>query len=622
MTAFIKRISEKIQYVYNMRKKIKHVFLEKGFLATLRIGIRFIKYGRNGVFYKTQQPSYNHWIRNSEEVISMNEMVRIIKTWEYTPLISVVIPVYNVAPKWLDACIESVIVQGYTHWELCIYDDASTNKQTIDCLKKWQQKDIRIKVSYGIENLHISGASNKAVDLVTGEFIALVDNDDTISPDALFEVVQSLQKNREIDFLYSDEDKLDEQGMRVEPFFKPDWSLHLFRSMMYVCHLSVFRTSIVKQIGGFRKGFEGSQDYDMVLRFIERTDASRILHIPKVLYHWRKIPGSAAAAVDAKSYAYGAAQRALQEHVDRTGLNAQAVFGKHTSLYRIKYSIPVKPLVSIIIPFRDQKKNLEVCVTSIIKNTHYPNYEIILVNNQSGRDTEHYIKKLTHQYGASIRIMNYDKEFNFADMNNQAVIIAAGEYLLFLNNDTKILQTDWIEGMLEYAQQDSVGAVGCKLFYANGAIQHAGVVMGLGGVAAHPFVGQYGGAYGFPDVVREYSAVTAACMMVRKELFQEVGGFDAEHLPISYNDIDLCLRFREKGYLIVYTPFTEVLHYESLSRGNDNDEIILENDVARKKRIDDERSFMMNRWGAVINEDPYYNKNLEKRKADYSVKII
>jgi glycosyltransferase involved in cell wall biosynthesis len=371
--------------------------------------------------------------------------------------------VYNVDPKWLDACIQSVRDQSYPHWELCLYDDASSSSETIDCLKKWEGVDHRIKIAYGTKNRHISGASNKALGLATGDFVALLDHDDVLTSDALFEVVKVLQKNPELDFIYSDEDKLDEQGNRVDPFFKPDWSLNLLLSMMYTCHLSVFRRALVSDIGGFREGFEGSQDYDFVLRFIEKTQDSRIAHIPKILYHWRKIAGSAAATTDAKSYAYQSAVTALQEYAVRNNLDAQLVFDtKNIGHYHMKYAIRNNPLVSVIIPFKDQKELLKTCVTSILKYTRYKNYEIILVNNQSGESATLYSNRLAEQY-QHVRIISYDEPFNFADINNKAVTYAQGEYLIFLNSDTKIQQHDWIENMLEHAQRPSVGVVGCKL---------------------------------------------------------------------------------------------------------------------------------------------------------------
>lgn len=610
---------EKILFIYRMRKRIRLFFSEKGLYETLRLGFRFICYGREGVFTKMPERAYENWVKHGEVIPSYEEMLQVIKSWEYFPVISIIVPVYNIDPILLDVCVQSVMDQGYPHWELCMYDDASTNLETIQCLKKWELVDSRIKVKYGVQNSHISRASNKALELATGEFVALLDNDDTLAPHALFELVKVLQKNKSVDYFYSDEDKLDQEGVRVDPFFKPDWSLHLLLSMMYVCHLSVFRRSTLNEIGGFREGFEGSQDYDLVLRFIEKTDASHIVHIPKILYHWRKIPGSAAASTQAKPYAHDSAKKALQEYAHRNKLHAQVLSTRHPGIYRMKYEILDRPLVSIIIPFRDQKKILKKCIKSILSHTQYPRYEVLLVNNQSSMDTYDHIRDILHKHADIIRIMNYDKPFNFADMNNVAVREARGEYIVLLNNDTEILHGDWIDSMLEYAQKESVGAVGCRLVYPNRTIQHAGVVIGLGGIAAHPFMGRHSGAYAFHDVVREYSAVTAACMMMRKKLFQEIGGFDVENLGIAYNDVDLCLRLRKKGYLIIYTPYTEIVHHESISRGNDNDETILEKDPERKSRVDNERLFMSNTWSDVIARDPYYNDNLAKNTVDYMV---
>jgi GT2 family glycosyltransferase len=614
----MKHSIEKFLFVYRMRKKIRRFFKDQGFFKTLGLAIRFVRYGRDGLFTKIPEQAYKDWMDDQETIPSQDEMVHAVKAWKYLPIISVVTPVYNVDPKWLDACIQSVLDQGYPHWELCLYDDASTNSETLQSLKQWELTDSRIKVIYGKENLHISKASNKALESATGEFVALLDNDDTFAPHALFEVVKKLQTNQGLDYIYTDEDKISEAGKRVDPFFKPDWSLHLFLSMMYVCHLSVFRRSLLNEIGGFRDGFEGSQDYDLVLRFIEKTESSRIVHIPHILYHWRMIPGSAAVEANAKPYAHVSAKKALQEYADRNNLDATVCTTDHLGLYRIKYNLKDHPLVSIIIPFRDQQKLLEQCVTSILSLTEYPRYEILLVNNQSGVSTRDYVKELIKK-NKNIRVMHYNKPFNFADMNNLAVKEARGEQVIFLNNDTEITQPDWIENMLEYSQSSSVGAVGCKLLYPNGTIQHAGVVIGLGGIAAHPFMGRRIGIYGFSDIVREYSAVTGACMMVRKKTFQEVGGFDADHLGIAYNDVDLCLKLRQKGYLVIYTPFTQIIHHESMSRGNDNDEVLLNKDTVRKKRVEDERLFMATKWADLIKRDPYYNDNLAKNTIDYRV---
>ena len=604
-----------------MRKKIRTYFLQRGFLETVRIGYRFLRYGKNGVFQKMTEPQYRQWIHYQEKKISRSDAEYEISTWKYLPKISIVTPVYNIDPQWLDECIESVLGQSYPYWELCMYDDASTRPETRACLEKWSTYDSRIRIEFGSQNIHIAAASNKALAQATGEFVGLLDHDDVLAPNALFEVVAKLQINKNTNFFYSDEDKLDSLGNRVDPFLKPDWSLHLFRAMMYVCHFVVFRKTVLDTIGGFRKGYEGSQDYDLVLRVIETIDNSTIVHIPKILYHWRKIAGSAAATVDAKSYAFSAAKNALTDYVARNNIPAVVGFGNRLGTYQFHYEIIGTPLVSIIIPFRDQKELLKQCLESILHKTIYKNYEIVLVDNDSQSETKKYVTEITERYPDKVRCIAYVGDFNFSAINNKAVQESRGDYVLFLNNDTKVIAPHWIENMLQYAQQDNVGAVGAKLLYPDGTIQHAGVVVGLGGQAAHVFMGQRPGSHLFIDVAKEYSAVTAACMMIKKNLFESVHGFDEVHLPIAYNDIDLCLRLREKGYLVIYTPFAELIHFESKTRGNDNDLELEKKDPVCYARVHAERSFFDKRWQSVIDNDPYYNPGLTRNRADYSLRF-
>lgn len=603
-----------------MRKKIKAFFLQRGLIDTLRIGYRFLRYGKNGVFQKITEPEYLQWIQYYEKRITKDEAEQQMKQWNYLPKVSIVTPVYNIEPEWLDACIQSVIDQYYPHWELCIYDDASPRAETITCLKKWAAYDDRIRVVFGTENVHIAMASNKALAQATGEFVGLLDHDDVLAPHALFEVVASLQKNDQINFFYSDEDKLDRLGNRVDPFLKPDWSLHLFRAMMYVCHFVVFRKTVLDTIGGFRKGYEGSQDYDLVLRVIETIDPKTIVHIPKILYHWRQIPGSAAATVDAKSYAFSAAKNALNDYLMRNNIQGVAGFGNMLGTYQIQYEIVGTPLVTIIIPFRDQKEFLKKCIESILKKTTYHHYEILLVDNNSNQETKRYVDSLLSSNPEKIRKIDYPGEFNYSAINNTAVRHARGEYILFLNNDTQVVSPHWIENMVQYAQQKDVGAVGARLLYPDGTIQHVGVVIGLGGQAAHVFMGQRPGSNLFIDVAREYSAVTAACMMVRKSVFEAMNGFDEVNLPIAYNDVDLCLRLRSQGYLIIYTPFAELIHFESKTRGNDNEASLESTDPVRYARIHAERAFFDQQWQSIMDNDPYYNPGLTRSRADYSLK--
>ena len=497
--------------------------------------------------------------------------------------------------------------QFYDNWELCLHDDASTKVETVQCLKNWQARgDTRIKISFGQENQHISGASNEALKMATGEFIALLDNDDELAPNALFENVKLLNSHPEADFIYSDEDKIDAQGNRTDPFFKPEWSPHLFQSIMYTCHLGVYRKKIVDEIGGFRKGYEGSQDYDLVLRFIEKTDRHNIFHIPKILYHWRTIAGSTAGSSTAKNYAYVAAKKALNDHLVRNNIAGEVLDAKFRGSYRVKKKIIGYPKVSIIIPFKDQVYVLKTCITSIIRKTSYKNYEIILVNNQSRKqETLKYLKSL--QGNSVFKVISYDKPFNYSAINNYAVQQAEGEYILLLNNDTEVISAGWLEALLEQAQGQEVGAVGARLLFPNDTLQHAGVVLGIGSVASHAFrhfPGDHHGYFAYPHIIRNCCGVTAACLMMKKSLFEEIGGLDEDNLSVAYNDVDLCLRLLEKGYYNIYTPYAELYHYESLSRGYEFEEDLKRKDPEKFRRVQQEVAYLKNKWAKYIDNDP------------------
>jgi GT2 family glycosyltransferase len=425
-----------------------------------------------------------------------------------------------------------------------------------------------------------------------------------LSPDALFEVVKLLQEQKDLDFLFSDEDKISPAGQLVEPFFKPGWNPDLILSMNYIAHFSVFRRTLMVEAGGFRKGFDGSQDYDLVLRVAERT--TRIAHIPKILYHWRKIPGSTASFNLAKPYADDKAKKALEEAVQRRQ-DAAEVETLWLGRYRVRFAIEGEPLVSIIIPFRDKVHLLKQCLESITERTSYRNYEVVLIDNNS-TETE------THRYLGGLpercRLIRYPHPFNFSAINNFAIGHAKGAYLLFLNNDTQVIEPRWIEAMLEHGQRKDVGAVGAKLLYPDGRIQHAGVVVGVGGIAGHAFKYEQEGSMGYFDLVqtvRNCSAVTAACLLMSKEKFEMVGGFD-ERLKVAFNDVDLCLRLLAKGYRVVYTPFSVLYHHESASRG--------------WLHPPDDEQLMWDRWAELIQSgDPYYNPNLTKTHENWSLRL-
>jgi len=535
---------------------------------------------------------------------------------EIQPLISIIVPVYNVAPKWLDKCIESVINQVYPNWELCLFDDYSTNELTIQCLEKWERKDKRILVERGEKNQHISAASNGAVAMSSGDYLALLDNDDELHVDALYEVVKAINQHGVVDYLYTDEDKIDESGKHTHPHFKPDWSPETFESMMYVCHLSVIRKEIFLEAGGFRLGFEGSQDFDLILRVTEISN--KVIHIAKVLYHWRMLPTSVAMDSGSKSYAYDAAVKGLTDALKRKGYVGRIERTEWLGLYRTRRKIN-NETVTIIIPFKDDALTTLTCVKSIQKSS-YSHYRVMLVSNNSTDESLEKIKDAI-KGDDKFTLDKYDLPFNYSAMNNHFAKTANSDYLIFLNNDIEVLSKDWIESMLECAVNKEIGCVGAKLLYPDSTVQHVGVIIGMGGIANHAFKGQADkdpGYHGYAQVIRNYSAVTAACMMIRTSLFKEVGGFDEVKLPISYNDIDLCLRLTELGYRHVATPFAKLYHFESKTRALSIDVMTVE----ERAHFDEESRFFEKRWSHYFEHgDPYYNINLTLNRENFALNL-
>lgn len=546
-----------------------------------------------------------------------SDLIRLAATVEflpYKPLISVIVPVYNTPASFLREAIASVLDQIYPHWELCLADDASTEPHVPEILRTYAAQDSRIKVTYGSENGHIARCSNAALALATGEFVALLDHDDLLSPDALYEVALLLNQHPEADMIYSDEDKLDPQGQFKDPSFKPDWAPDSFLCRMYTCHLGVYRRAIVNQIGGFRPGFEGSQDYDLVLRFTEQTD--RIFHIPKILYHWRIHPDSIAQSAAAKPYAYDASQRALEEALDRRGEPGQVIaIPQHPGHYLIRYQIQEYKLVSVIIPTRDLGDLLDACLDSIFSQTTYPHYEVLVIDNGSVEpSTQAILQKWQIQQPDRLRSYPLDIPFNYSKINNFAVTQARGDYLLFLNNDMTIITSDWMTAMVEQVQRSSIGAVGAQLLYADRTIQHAGVVLGIAASTGHSHKHASADAFGYMGQIVSicnYSAVTGACLMCRRDTFAAVGGFE-EQLAVSYNDIDLCLKFREQGLQNIYLPHVQLYHYESKSRGQDLS-------PEKQARFFRETDWMHRRWTDWMQRDPYYNPNLTRKHQDYRI---
>jgi Predicted glycosyltransferases len=530
-------------------------------------------------------------------------------------MISIIMPVYNTPETFLREAIQSVLDQVYTNWELCIADDASTASHIKPILEEYQQQDSRIKVVFRTKNGHISVTSNSALELATGEFIGLLDHDDVLTPDALYEVVSLLNQHPVADMIYSDEDKLNEKGELTGHFFKPDWCPDSFLSRMYTCHFGVYRREIINQIGGFRIGYEGSQDYDLVLRFTEKTD--QIFHIPKILYHWRIHSNSTSGGSTAKPYAYEAGKRALQDAINRRGepgiVKDVPIYLGH---YQIRYKILDYKRVSIIIPTKDLGKILNRCLESIFTLSIYPDYEVIVIDNGSTEsETQEILEKWQEKEPNRFRYYALDIPFNFSKINNYAVSKATGDYLLFLNNDTEVIYPDWIDAMVEQAQRPSIGAVGALLRYPDKIVQHAGVVVGIGHFAAHSHrlaSETDPGYYGQIISISNYSAVTAACLMCRREIFTQVGGFD-EQLAVAYNDVDFCLKIVEQGYRNIYLPHVVLYHYESKSRGYDTT-------PDKLKRFMQEVIITRQKWQRYIDHDPCYNPNLTLSASDYSLR--
>lgn len=573
--------------------------LSEGGLRSMA-GWLYERYSRVVAFGENGPNTYHQWIGLYENRMSDTEEAQPAAG----PTFSIVVPVYNTSEKWLRKCIESVIAQSYPKWELCISNDASTQAHVRSVLDEYQRRDSRVRVHHRERNGHISLSSNDGLAMASGQFVALLDHDDELAPNALREVHLAIAGNPHWKILYSDEDKIDEQGVRYDPYFKPDWNYDLFLSQNCISHLGVYETDLVRQVGGFRQGLEGSQDWDLALRCIEHVRPDQIGHIPHVLYHWRAIAGSTALGVEQKDYAGAAALRAVSEHLTRIGCKAHAELAGPGRV-RVRRELPERvPRVSLIIPTRDRVELLRTCVGSILSKTSYADYEILIVDNQS---VEAATLAYFNEVGADtrVRVLRYDKPFNYSSINNFAAMHATGQILGLVNNDIEVEGGEWLSEMVGQAVRPDVGAVGAMLLYPDDTIQHAGVILGMHGIAGHVYAGMprnFPGQMGRALLTQEMSAVTAACLLVRKEVFEEVGGLD-EGLSVAFNDIDFCLRVRAKGYRNLWTPYAVLYHHESASRG-------YEDTPEKKLRFEGEIDFMRLRWGEQLLNDPAYNRNL------------
>jgi GT2 family glycosyltransferase len=566
---------------------------------------------RNVLIDWTTPPGYSLWIaRNEPTVEGLRQMRRDAGNFPVCPRISIVVPVYKTPIAIITRCIESVLEQTYPEWELCLADDGSNDADLAVLLQQYSKRDARIRFAALERNLGISGASNAALRLCTGEYVAFLDHDDELAPFALSAVVEAVNGNPDNEIFYSDEDKLDEKGRRYDAFFKPDWSPDLFLSLNYICHLVVMKRSLLERLGGLDESYSGAQDYELLLRASERTQ--KIKRIPKILYHWRAVAGSAAKASEEKPQASADGKRALAAYVERNVPGA-CVEETGTCRYRVRYPITAEPRVGILIPTGGHK-NVFRAVDEVLEETTYRNYEILLIDNSRTVRVEEYASRLAARK-APVRYFDWrGKPFNFSRMNNAAARSTTSPYLLFLNDDTAVIAAEWLTAMLEHAQHPKVGAVGAQLWYPNNLIQHAGVVMGMGGNCSHAFKGVPGELqhcyFGFPNLIRNCSAVTGACLLVARSKFFEAGAFDEVNLAVAFQDVDLCLKLLELGYRNVYTPYAKLYHYESATK-------------TEKDKIPDpmEDAFMKKKWARYIADDPYYSPNLARQKEDFSLAI-
>lgn len=586
---------------YLLKKSIYFAWYRHHFLIPPRVLLKYIKSfftvikrGNNTSNLFVNQNEYIKWINENNKTIEY-------KNLKYKPLFSFIIPTYNVSKKYLSECLNSLLNQSYENFEICIADDHSSLEETINTLKEYEKKDTRIKVKYRSKNGMISKASNTAIEMAKGDFIVLVDNDDTVEKDALYYLALAINENKNLDFIYTDEDKIDFSGKYMEPHFKADYSPDTLMSVNYICHLSCIRKSLVDAVGGFRSEYDGSQDYDLFLRIVEKTN--NICHIDKVLYHWRQTPTSTAGYLGNKSYAYIAGKKALEDALKRRKIKGKVLDNPKVSTYLVKYGNENEK-VSIIIPMKDKANITKRCLESIYSKCTYKNFEIILIDNGSKeKETFEMISFYEKKYD-NFKCIRLECEFNYSYINNEAAKHAKGEYLLFLNNDTEVMTPDFIEWMLGYARLNHSGCVGIKLLYPDKLVQHAGVVLGYGGVAGHIYVAlsnNDNGLFGRLVMPYNYSAVTAACLMIKKNKFNEVNGFD-EKLKVALNDTDLNLKLLSKGYYNVCLSNVEMIHYESKSRG-------YEASSEKHNRFLNEQEYMKKKWGKELEKDKYFSKN-------------
>ncbi len=601
--------------INNIVKTINTYYKRYGFVKTIRKILRAI-YNRlfNRNFISDNEKRYKIWIKNNEPNLEELEMQRNFK-FQNEPKISIIVPMYNTPIKYFKELIDCMLKQTYKNWQLCLADGSpEKNDEIINIVNK----DKRIVYKFLGKNNGIAENSNEALKLATGDFIALVDHDDLLPEFCLYELVKAINENKDVEFIYTDEDKINEEKEnRCDPHFKPDFAIDTLRSNNYITHLSVFSKILMEKLGGFSSKYNGAQDYDIILRAVENTN--KIVHIPKILYHWRINPNSTAMLSDTKPYAYEAGIRVIQDHLNRQGLKAEVTQSKDIKgVYEVQYEVENNPSVSIIIPNKDNIKLLKTCINSILELTTYKNYEIVIVeNNSENKETFEYYKEL--EKINNVRILTYpERGFNYSKIINYAVKNCTSDYVLQLNNDTKLLTKDWLQKFIGFAQREDVGAVGARLYFEDKSIQHAGIEIGVLGTASNMYVGtkeDMHAYFGRECKIQNVSAVTGACLFSKRRIYEEVGYMDEENFKVAYNDVDFCLKIRQKGYLIVYNPYIELMHYESKTRG-------YEDSGEKRERFEEESNKFKNKWKNILEkQDLYSSINFSREYANSTIRI-
>jgi len=619
----IGRVSKRVPlYLYQFRTLVKKIGIFKTLKRVCKKTYRFVISG--GDCSRLMRVSYGDWMKNVEsKYLNEKSLLNDFSELQHRPKFSVIFPVWNKSEEMLRSALDSIINQVYENWEICISDGSTENvEETREFLGEFKSKyPKKVKFStVDIKGINIIENSNNALKLATGNYVVFMDCDDELSTNCLLELAKSINENPKVEFLYSDFDKIDKKGRRFDPSFWPDWSPHTLTSQMYTTHITCYKKDVVKKLGGLVEGTEGAQDWDLVLRYVTKG-SWKVKHIPKILYHWRVYSGSTSLANSgAKDWAYESQKYVLERYLERRQLKGNVIKGPFDGSWRVKFDIRDNPKISIVIPTKDKLKYVRRAVESIQEHTKYNNYEIVIVNNQSEeKESFEYFKEIEKE--KNIKIINFNKPFHFGKLYNWASKQVDGEYMLILNNDIKVLNDEWLESMLEWCQLPEVGSVGAKLYYANGKIQHAGVIVGAGGAAAHSHRLSDGDDFGYEGAivnVRNYLAVTGACVMIKRKLFIDMGGFDEQFDP-AYQDVDFGIRLYERGLYNVYTPYAELIHYESVTRFNEENKEKLEEDKINAEKL-------RKKWPQYIEHmggnDPFYNPNLSYAHEDFRVRIM